>query len=81
MALLKSDIEVEGNIIASDCNPHLINFFKVVRDDPGSLFSHLDLLVKDPKNDTPETYYYLIRDIFNTSPSPALFLFLNRTCF
>jgi DNA adenine methylase len=60
MALLKSDIKVEGKIVASDCNPHLINFFKVVRDDPGSRLYDLDLLVKEFKNGTPETYYYLI---------------------
>jgi DNA adenine methylase len=81
MALLLSNIEIEGKIIASNCNPHLIDFFKMVRDDPGSLFSDLDVLVKDPKNDTPESYYYFIRDTFSTSPSPALFPFLNRTCF
>jgi DNA adenine methylase len=81
MALLKSDIEVEGKLRASDVNPHLINFFKVVRDDPGGVSYELCQLVDDPKHETPEAYYYYLRDQFNFCPTPALFLFLNRTCY
>jgi DNA adenine methylase len=30
---------------------------------------------------SPESYYYWIRRQFNRQPSPAMFLFLNKTCF
>lgn len=80
-AILASDIVIDGLIKASDINPHLINFYISVRDDPYKLSEELRHLVDDPKNETPEAYYYYLRERFNKAPSPALFLFLNRTCF
>lgn len=81
LALLKSQIEIDGVLRVSDVNPHLINFYKAVQDDPAHLSFQLGQLVNDPKNETPEAYYYYLRSEFNTASTPALFLFLNRTCF
>lgn len=81
LGLLRSSIVVDGTVRASDANPHLIEFFKSVRDDPCRLYASLCELVNDPKHATPESYYYYLRTRFNQTPTPALFLFLNRTCY
>ncbi len=61
----------------SDLNPHLISFYNSLKKDPKALFCQTSKLI----NSHNEKNYYLRRDEFNESRNPALFLYLNRTCF
>lgn len=71
---------VEANeLIISDINPRLIEFYSYLKSDPSGLFEIYNGIVEDPSS------YYEIREIFNSMP-PSLkrasyFLFLNRNCF
>ena len=65
----------------SDSNPHLINSFSVVRDDPGGL---LELLRRHSENHGKD-YYYETRAVGleagTCAERAARFIYLNRTCF
>jgi DNA adenine methylase len=82
--MLSSDIKVRGTIYASDVNPHLINFYTMVRDSPTEVIEMSRTL--EPTTD-PEASYYDIRSKFNTLPSKqgplaaAMFLYLNKAGF
>ncbi|AYN26558.1 DNA adenine methylase [Buttiauxella sp. 3AFRM03] len=78
--LLHTDYE---EYLIGDVNPHLINFYQQVKDNPEELigltapwFTFQDL----------ESYYYSLREFLNTNLLPplkqaAIFLFLNRHCY
>lgn len=64
----------------NDVNPHLVNFYRVVRDNPDELISRARQYTYD------EESYYLLRDRFNQPgvsgvESAALLLYLNKTAF
>lgn len=62
----------------SDVNERLINLFLELKENPEELFNKTHRLISSHS----DSQYYEIRDKFNTSdPSPANFLYLNRTCF
>jgi DNA adenine methylase len=68
----------EGSI--NDINPKLVNFYKVVRDQPG------ELIDQAKEYNYEEEEYYTLRDRFNEPDLPkveeaALLLYLNRTGF
>lgn len=66
-------------IIASDACPHLINLWKMVRDNPATLCEEYAELHMRLQRDVNE--YYLIRSDFNAGKlGPAAFMFLLRTC-
>ena len=70
-------IEIIGTVYASDVNPHLIEFYKMVQSDP-------EQLIQDTKSlalETSEIEYYKVRADFLENPTPARFLYLNKTCF
>jgi DNA adenine methylase len=68
---------VKGTVRASDINPHLIALYKQIQSNPEALIKQLRHLEKDTTEDT----YYKRRAEFNTSPSPALFVYLNKVGF
>lgn len=75
--LLATLPRVSGSVFASDLNPHLIALYTMVRDHPEELIAELEVL----KEDTTEDTYYDRRAAFNTMPTPALFMYLNKVCF
>lgn len=85
--LLDSDIEVKGNIYASDVNLTLINFYNMLKTQSEQLITCIRVLTDEYKaSDNKEVFYYKIRDMFNmmgkSGPEhAATFFFLNRTCF
>jgi DNA adenine methylase len=67
-----------------DTNKQLIQCFIAVRDEPEKVHQRLELLQHGyaAATEKPE-FYYEQRDIYNAllpKPDPALFIFLNRTC-
>jgi DNA adenine methylase len=67
-----------------DVNKQLIQCFLAVRDDPEKVYRKLESL-QQGYLDAPEhaEFFYEQRDIYNATlpkPDPALFIFLNRTC-
>jgi DNA adenine methylase len=69
--------------IASDINPHVINFYNAIKSGdltPASAKSYLMVEGKKLRK-KGNSYYYEARDKFNDNPSPLRFLFLNRTGF
>ncbi|RKJ71327.1 Dam family site-specific DNA-(adenine-N6)-methyltransferase [Butyricicoccus sp. 1XD8-22] len=81
--LLHSEIEVE-NIICSDLNNDLIQLWNTIKDNPQFLIDKYSLMWKEMKDlndiDKRKAYFYSIREEFNETRSPELFLFLSRTC-
>ena len=67
---------IESGVI-SDSNKNLINFYKFLMDSPKELLNETSKLLQEHSQD----HYYKIRDEFNKSGCPILFLYLNRTCF
>jgi DNA adenine methylase len=61
-----------NNTLINDINPDLINFWKWVQNNGIPDIS---------KYINQEEYYYTIRDEFNKSRDPALFHYLNKTCY
>jgi len=64
----------------NDINHHLINFFKIVRDEPEELIN------KASEYEYEKETYYVLRDRFNEEPisdleRAALFLYFNKTGF
>ena len=77
LAILSSDIKITGKVFASDANSHLISLYEKVRDDPDGLIAELEELSKN----VSEEVYYANRVKFNSNPTPAMFLCLNKTGF
>jgi DNA adenine methylase len=63
--------------IAADLNGHLIDAFIAVRDHVESLISELCFLEQSISKED----FYRYREQFNSNPTPALFIYLNKTCF
>ena len=84
LGVLTGTIEIRGTIHASDVNPHLINVYTSIRDNPNELNECLRGLESTAD---PEPYYYEMRTRFNTfEPKSgvqhaAMFMYLNKTCF
>ena len=68
---------VKGKIYASDLNPHLIEMYKKIQNDPEGLITELSIL----QNDTTEETYYNRRNQYNSFQTPALFIYLNKVGF
>lgn len=64
-------------VVAGDANALLIDTFIAVRDSVETLITAVRLLEKRCTSHS----YYAARDRFNSNPTPALFLYLNRRCF
>ena len=68
--------------VISDCNPHLINCYQVVRDQLKELILRLE---DHAEYATSPEYYYQVRaqlpETMNAVDQAARFIFLNRTCF
>ena len=74
--------KVTGQVYVSDANPHLIAFYQAVKTNPDGLIAELKaLMVENDAADSKEDFYYECRSRFNANQTPALFLFLNKTCF
>ena len=63
--------------IISDLNSHLMSFYKFLKNSPDELHDKVSSLISDHSEDK----YYERRTEFNQTRCPALFLYLNRTCF
>ena len=74
---LLSSRTIKGTAYASDINPHLIALYKQVQAEPEKLICELELLCKN----LSEERYYEVRADFNKDPTPARFLYLNKTGF
>ena len=80
-------IRITGTAYASDVNPILINFYRVVQAHPEELIARLRELIREyESSEDLETFYYRMRVQFNqtshdTLESAVLFLFLNKKCF
>lgn len=70
-------VEINGTVYASDVNPHLIKLYKAIQQDPETLIKETQEL----SSETSELKYYEVRADFIDDPTPAQFLYLNKTCF
>ena len=61
----------------SDINDHLISCYKELKENPVKLYKGVKELIDNHNEDN----YYNLRDEFNESHRPDLFLYLNRTCY
>lgn len=81
-AVVSLNIDALGYIIA-DSNPHLINLFRQMINDPAEFVNYAKRFFT-PESNTEDSYYKN-RELFNTSLDPkekaALFLYLNRHTF
>lgn len=69
--------------LVSDNNCHIINFFKALQNEtitPNMIRSFLELHGEKLQK-FGRSYYYEMRNIFNTTHDPLYFLFINRSCF
>jgi DNA adenine methylase len=76
IALLRAG-RISGRVLAGDANPHLVATYIAIRDDVETLVHELKALMAGPCD---EATYKARRAQFNKAPRPALFLFLNATC-
>lgn len=75
-----SDLFVPGrNLYINDMNPDLINTYKIIRDDLGSLIKELRKFEK--LNDSDSFYRIRATEFENEVKSAARFIYLNKTCF
>ena len=83
-ALVDSDIKVK-RFVLSDSNPNLINLWGRIKDLPNMVVDTYRRLWDEMKNkDTvskKQEFYNSIRDVYNNTYSPCLFMFLMRTCY
>lgn len=63
----------------SEINPDLINTFNTLKNQ-GEQFIQDSRQYFTPEYNTEEQYYFL-RDLFNSTRNPSLFLYLNKHCF
>jgi DNA adenine methylase len=75
--LASPSIKVNGKMYVSDVNPHLIALYKKVQTDPEGLIRDMELMCRD----LSEERYYAVREEFKREPTPARFLYLNKTGF
>ena len=61
----------------SDINGHLISCYKELKENLVKLYKDVKELIDNHNEDN----YYDLRDEFNKSHKPDLFLYLNRTCY
>jgi DNA adenine methylase len=74
--------QITGSVYVSDLNRHLIAFYQAVKTDVDGLLRDLATLKTEVESaESAEVMYYECRRRFNANPTPALFLFLNKTCF
>lgn len=72
--------EIYNKAYLSDINPHVINFYKVLRDD----FDELITFSKDHAKKHNADYFYKMRKLLNTKDqvfNASVFLYLIKTCF
>lgn len=69
--------------ILADTNPHLINFYKAIKEEKINASIVKIFLENEGKilEETKGEYYYTVRQRFNEEQNPLDFLFLNRACF
>lgn len=69
--------------IFADSNPHLINFYKSIKNGCITPEKTREFLEKEGKLllESEGKYYYAVRDRFNKNSDPLDFLFINRSCF
>ena len=76
--LIRSNNTVK-KFVVSDKNDSLVGIYNIVKDTPdvliASYYEHWENLQRD------STYYYHIREAYNTNNNPLLLYFLTRTCF
>lgn len=71
------------NALFADINPHLVNFYKAIKQKEITSKIARDFLETEGEKlrEKGETHYYFIRERFNENQQPLDFLFLNRACF
>jgi DNA adenine methylase len=76
----QSDLYIPGrNLRLNDTNPDLVNAYKVIRDDVGSLISELK---KFQKLNNAESFYEIRATSYTDEiQQAARFIYLNKTCF
>lgn len=77
--------------VINDINSHLINAYKVIRDEPFALIDALDCIQHDYRRladyESQKAFYINIRSLFNNAAGisdiedAAYLIFMNRTCF
>lgn len=70
-------ITVNGTLYASDINSTLIQLYQYIQDDVEGLIRDL----KKYETRVSSEDYYALREEFNRTRNPVLFLYLNKTCF
>lgn len=76
----QSEVYVPGrNLHLNDTNPDLVNAYKIIRDDVGSVISELK---KFQKLNDAESFYAIRASSYNDQVQQAArFIYLNKTCF
>lgn len=71
------------NAIFADINPHIINFYKQLKEEKINSFIIKQFLIKEGKtlSEKGVEHYNYVRKRFNDEKNPLDFLFLNRSCF
>lgn len=71
------------NAIFADINPHIINFYKQLKEEKINSFIIKQFLIKEGKTliEKGVEHYNYVRKRFNDEKNPLDFLFLNRSCF
>lgn len=68
--------------VINDTNKQLIDMWIQIRDSPNRLYEELNILVNAYLgSENKKDFYMTKRELFNDSPTPSLFIFLNKTCF
>lgn len=76
---LQSEAFQAKKYVASDISGPLIKIWRLIKNEPLELFENYRKHWSRFQDDTD--YYYEIRDEFNSTGDPKLFLFLTRTCY
>lgn len=82
-AVLNSDIKV-SRFICSDINGDLIKLWNTIKDKPTFLIEEYSRMWNEinsiESDEDRKEYFYNVREKFNKTRKPELFLFLSRTC-